>query len=162
LIIAIVLASGTAASALLDTVQESAEVAEAVTAEAVEGIVLGLTIREISGRMEGGTLVEVRILVAPQAGSPSVDLRSLVVQLVTPGEDAPFAPRDYAIEEVLSNGPPDGMLARGEMATISFDVAGGPGPGEEATISVHVPRGQSTTARTTVPNAITDGLLILR
>ena len=160
ILIVMLLAGGTAASAILDAVNNSAERAEAVAADAVSEITTGISIRHIAGMALDGRVVLLELLIALQAGSPPIRLDSLIVHIVTPRESVLLETCDYDMREILILGAEDGILERGEIAKMELGIPGILGPGDSMTASIIVPQGQTASERITVPNAITDGHFI--
>ena len=109
-LVALLMASGAAASTVLDVVNDSAERATAVASDAVREISTGLNIRDISGMAVGGKITSLQILIALQPGSPPIRLNSIIAGITTAHEHLLLDARSYEAYEILASGEENGIL----------------------------------------------------
>ena len=161
ILIALILASGAAASAALSAVNDSAEQARTTASDTVLEIATGLTIREIVGMTRDGRVTSLQVLIALQPGSPPVRLDSLIISIITSRESVLLDANGYYACEALSPGGENGILERGEIAKLEIVLPSSIAASERLLLSMTLAQGQTAIEHINIPETITNGPIIL-
>lgn len=161
ILIALILTSATAASAILSAINDSAERAQAAASDAILEIATGLTIKEVRGMAQDGVVVSLQVLIVLQPGSPPIRLDSLIISMVTSRESVLLDASAHYACEVLSPGGENDILERGEIAKLELVLPSSIGAGERLLFSVFLSQGQTATEHINIPETITNGPIIL-
>lgn len=161
-IIALLLVSGTAASAALSAIGDSAERAEAAASDAILEIATGLIIRGVVGMAHDGKITSLQVLIALQPGSPPIRLDSLIVSIVAANESVLLDAHAYRAREVPTSNGENDILERGEIAKLELALPSGIGAGDNLMFSMILAQGQAATEHINIPGTITNGSFVLK